>query len=113
MINRLIESVLANRLLVAAVAVLVMAAGICSYLHFPVDAFPDVSPNLVPVFTVTEGLAREEVEKYVTYPVESAMAGLPGVTEIRSLSNFGLSIVSVYFDDSMDLYSAASLAASA
>ena len=68
------------------------------------DAFPDISPNLVQVFTITEGLAPEEVEKYVTYPIEAAMTGLPGVRTIRSVSNFGLSVVNIYFEDSMDIY---------
>ena len=81
-----------------------MAAGWVSYRQLPVDAFPDVSPNLVQVFTVTEGLAPEEIEKYVTFPVEVAMNGLPGVEEIRSVSNFGLSVVNVYFEDDVDIY---------
>lgn len=85
-------------------AVLVMAAGYYTYRGLPVDAFPDVSPNLVQVFTETEGLAPEEIETYVTYPVEAAMNGLPGVVKVRSVSNFGLSVVNVYFEDGMDIY---------
>jgi len=104
MLDRLIQGVLSSRLLVVVLAVLVMAAGWASYLRLPVDAFPDVSPNLVQVFTVTEGLAPEEIEKYVTFPVEVAMNGLPGVEEIRSVSNFGLSVVNVYFEDDVDIY---------
>ena len=92
MINRLIEFGLRNRLLMLVVAGLVMGAGFYSYRGLPVDAFPDVSPNLVQVFTVTEGLAPEEIEKYVTYPIEAAMNGLPGVKNVRSVSNFGLSV---------------------
>ena len=75
----------------------------------PVDAFPDVTPVLVQVFTETEGLAAEEVEKYVTYPVEVAMNGLPRLKEIRSVSNFGLSVVNIYFEDGMDIYFARQL----
>ncbi len=104
MMNRLIHGVLYNRLLIMVLAVLVMAAGWGSYRQLPVDAFPDVSPNLVQVFTVTEGLAPEEIEKYVTFPVEVAMNGLPGIEEIRSVSNFGLSVVNVYFEDDIDIY---------
>lgn len=102
--KRLVEYALHARLLVVTMAVLLMAAGYWSYRQLPVDAFPDVSPNLVQVFTVTEGLAPEEIEKYVTYPVETAMNGLPGVENIRSVSNFGLSVVNVYFEDGMDIY---------
>lgn len=100
----LIELALHNRLLMVVLCVIVIAGGIYSYTLLPVDAFPDVSPNLVQVFTITEGLAPEEVEKYVTYPVEAAMTGLPGVEKVRSVSNFGLSVVNVYFKDGMDIY---------
>lgn len=92
-----------------AVAIVVMVAGFLSYQKLPIDAFPDVSPNLVQVFTVTEGLAPEEIEKYVTFPVETAMNGLPGIQKIRSVSNFGLSVVNIYFEDAMDLYFARQL----
>jgi len=104
MIERIIGFGLQNRLLLAVVALIVMAAGFYTYTQLPVDAFPDVSPNLVQVFTVTEGLAPEEIEKFVTYPVEAAMTGLPGVERVRSVSNFGLSVVNVYFEDKMDIY---------
>lgn len=104
MIDRLIDSSLKSRLLITVLAFLTVAAGYWSYRQLPVDAFPDVSPNLVQIFTVTEGLAPEEVEKYVTYPVEVAMTGLPGVEKVRSISNFGLSVVNVYFEDGMDMY---------
>ena len=109
MIERVIGFGLRNRLLIAVVAVLVMAGGYFMYTRLPVDAFPDVSPNLVQIFTVTEGLAPEEIEKFVTYPVEASMTGLPGVERIRSVSNFGLSVVNVYFKDNMDIYFARQL----
>ena len=64
---------------------------------------------LVQVFTITEGLAPEEVERYVTYPVEVTMNGLPHLKEIRSVSNFGLSVVNIYFKDGMDIYFARQL----
>ncbi len=104
MTDRLINGVLSSRLLIIVLTVMVMAAGWASYTELPVDAFPDVSPNLVQVFTLTEGLAPEEIEKYVTFPVEAAMNGLPGIVEIRSISNFGLSVVNVYFEDDIDIY---------
>ncbi|MCB2212183.1 CusA/CzcA family heavy metal efflux RND transporter [bacterium] len=109
MFNRIIRFALSNRLLIVVVGLLVMAAGWMAYQDLPVDAFPDVSPNLVQVFTVTEGLAPEEVETYITYPVETAMNGLPGITKIRSVSNFGLSVVNVYFEDDVDIYFARQL----
>ncbi len=102
--EKLIQVSLRSRLLILALAALVMGAGWLSYQRLPVDAFPDVSPSLVQVFTVTEGLAPEEIEQYVTYPIETAMNGLPNLEKIRSVSNFGLSVVNVYFEDGTDIY---------
>ncbi|AMV70615.1 RND family efflux pump inner membrane protein [Desulfuromonas sp. DDH964] len=107
--EKLIRFVLHSRLLMSVLGVLVLAAGWFSYKQLPVDAFPDVTPALVQVFTETEGLAPEEVEKYVTYPVETAMNGLPELKEIRSVSNFGLSVINVYFEDGTDVYFARQL----
>jgi len=107
--NRIIDFVLRNRLLISVIAVIIMAAGYLSYKQLPIDAFPDVSPTLVQVFTITEGLAPEEIEKYVTYPVETAMNGLPNLELIRSVSNFGLSVVNIYFEDGTDIYFARQL----
>jgi len=109
MIDQIINLSLRSRLLMLVLAVLVLAAGYRSYKALPVDAFPDVSPNLVQVFTITEGLAPEEIEMYVTYPVEAAMTGLPGIEKIRSVSNFGLSVVNIYFQDDVDIYFARQL----
>ena len=104
-----LEAILRQRLLVCIVTVGVLVAGFQSYRTLPVDAFPDVSPTLVQVFTETEGLAPEEVERYVTYPIEVAMNGLPGLKTIRSISNFGLSVINVYFEDQTDIYFARQL----
>jgi cobalt-zinc-cadmium resistance protein CzcA len=109
MINQIINLSLRSRLLMLVLALLVMIMGYRSYQALPVDAFPDVSPNLVQVFTITEGLAPEEVEMYVTYPVEAAMTGLPSINKIRSVSNFGLSVVNIYFQDEVDIYFARQL----
>src|SRR3569623_1406118 len=70
----------------------------------PIDAFPYVTPVHVNIYTESPGLAAEDVEQLLTFPVESGMAGLPAVTEIRSVSLFGLSYVSVYFEDDVDIY---------
>lgn len=107
--NKLIQFTLRNRLLMLVLGALIMGAGYYSYTTLPVDAFPDVSPSLVQVFTVTEGLAPQEVEQYVTYPIEAAMNGLPDVERIRSISNFGLSVVNIYFKDGTDIYFARQL----
>lgn len=107
--QHVIQFALRSRLLMVVLGALVLAAGYYSYRLLPVDAFPDVTPALVQVFTETEGLAPEEVERYVTYPVEVAMNGLPNLKEIRSVSNFGLSVVNVYFEDGTDIYFARQL----
>lgn len=93
-----------GRLLAAIAALALTIGGLLAFRALPVDAFPDPSPSLVQVFTETDGLSPEEVERYVTFPVETAMSGLPEVEEIRSVSNFGLSIVNVYFKDGTDVY---------
>ncbi|KMP11166.1 metal transporter [Candidatus Nitromaritima sp. SCGC AAA799-C22] len=100
----MIKFSLESRLIVIVLAVLAMASGYYSYKQLPVDAFPDVSPSLVQVFTETEGLSPEDVEKYVTYPIEAVMNGLPNLKKIRSVSNFGLSVVNIYFEDGTDIY---------
>tara|TARA_R110002072_G_scaffold276205_2_gene437923 strand:- start:13032 stop:16136 length:3105 start_codon:yes stop_codon:yes gene_type:complete len=109
MIDKLIDFSLHNRLLMVLFAIMIMIAGYRAYTQIPIDAFPDVSPNLVQVFTETEGLAPEEIEMYVTFPVEVAMTGLPGIDNVRSISNFGLSVVNVYFEDDVDIYFARQL----
>ncbi len=102
--KNVLELVLKKRLFLVFLSLAIMGAGIYSYKKLPVDAFPDVSPNLVQIFTETEGLAPEEIEKYVTFPIETAMTGLPGIEKIRSVSNFGLSVVNIYFKEGMDIY---------
>ncbi len=103
------NKLLQTRLLIVVFAVGVLAAGWASYRTLPVDAFPDVTPALVQVFTETQGLAPEEVERYVTYPIEVAMNGLPDLKQVRSISNFGLSVVNIYFNDGTDVYFARQL----
>ncbi len=107
--NTLLHFIFKNKLMVIVLGLLIMIAGYFSYTKLPVDAFPDVSPNLVQVFTVTDGLAPEEIETYVTFPVETVMNGLPGIEKIRSVSNFGLSVVNIYFEDELDIYFARQL----
>ncbi len=109
MIDRIVKKVVEAPLVMVVLGLLIMGAGFYSYRQLPVDAFPDVSPNLVQVFTETQGLAPEEIEKYVTYPIEVAMNGLPDLETVRSVSNFGLSVVNVYFKEGMDIYFARQL----
>lgn len=82
----------------------ITALGIYQYNQLPVDAFPDISPVMVPVFAEAHGMAPEEVERLITFPIESAMNGLPGVKQIKSTSAFGMAVVYVYFEDDTDIY---------
>ena len=109
MIDRILSFSLRNRMLVLLLALGVLGGGALALTKLPIDAFPDVSPVLVQVITVTPGLAPEEVEKLVTYPVEVSMNGMPGVSHTKSLSTFGLSQTSVYFKDDVNIYFARQL----
>jgi len=101
---RLIALALEYRFLVILATLLVVAIGVFSLQQLPIDAVPDITPNQVLVLTKAPSLSPLEVEQYLTFPVESAMSGLPGVIDIHSISKYGLSYVAVYFRDDMDVY---------
>ena len=103
-LNRIFEFSLRNRFLVLVFAALIVGVGIHSLGRLPIDAVPDVTPNQVQILTNAPGLGPVEVERFITFPVETAMSGLPGIEIIRSVSRFGLSAVTVYFDEGMDIY---------
>jgi len=109
MITKVINFSLTHKLLVILAVLGVCAAGAVSLSKMPIDAFPDISPNLVQVFAELEGMAAEEVEQFVTRPVEVAMRGIPGVKKIRSISSLGLATVNIYFEDDIDIYLARQL----
>ncbi len=102
--TRLINLSLRYRMLMVLAILFVTALGIQQYTQLPVDAFPDVSPVMVPIFTEADGMAPQEIERLITFPVESTMNGLPGVHHIQSTSAFGMSVVYVYFNDDVDMY---------
>ncbi len=104
MLNKLVEISLRYKFLVIVSFMVVAFLGWRAVNSISIDAFPDVTPVQVNVYTEAAGLAAEDIEQLLTFPVESGMAGLPGVQEIRSVSLFGLSYVSVYFEDGMDIY---------
>ncbi|MCE7932460.1 MAG: efflux RND transporter permease subunit, partial [Xanthomonadales bacterium PRO6] len=109
MLNALVEVSLRYKVLILIVFLVVGFLGMRAVTTVPIDAFPDVTPAQVNIYTESPGLAAEDVEQLLTFPVESAMAGLPKVQEIRSVSLFGLSYVAVYFEDDMDIYFARQL----
>jgi cobalt-zinc-cadmium resistance protein CzcA len=109
MLNALITWSLRHRFLVIALTVAVAIAGAYSALHLPVDAFPDTTPVQVQINTVAPALSPLEIEQQITFPVEQALGGLKGLEEVRSLSKFGLSQVTVIFEDGTSIYFARQL----
>lgn len=102
--NKLVEFSLKNRFLIVIFASLAAGIGFWAMQVLPIDAVPDITPNQVVILTTSPGLGPVEVERLITFPVETAMSGLPGITEIRSVSRFGLSSVTIFFEEGMDLY---------
>ena len=104
MTDNLIAYFYRERLVVTVASIVIVASGIFALYNLNVDAFPDVTPVQVEVDTEAEGLAPQEVEQLVTFPIENVMNGIPGVTRVQSISKFGLSVVTIYFRDDVDVY---------
>jgi heavy metal efflux system protein len=103
-VERIIAFSIHNKLIVLLFTGILVAFGIFSMVNLPIGAVPDITNNQVQVITVSRNLATEEIEQFITYPIELEMANLPGVQEIRSISKFGLSVVTIVFDDAMGTY---------
>jgi cobalt-zinc-cadmium resistance protein CzcA len=111
MIERLIDFSIRNRALVIFAVLLMAAVGLRSAQQLPIDAVPDVTNIQVQVLTTAPALGPLEVEKFITFPVETVMSGLPRLAELRSLSKFGLSSVTIVFEEGTDIYFARQLVA--
>ncbi|WP_339748456.1 CusA/CzcA family heavy metal efflux RND transporter [uncultured Rubinisphaera sp.] len=109
MLTKIIELSLVNRGLVIILTLLMALAGLYSALHLPIDAVPDMTNVQVQVVTDAGSLSPVEVERYVTYPVENTMGGLPDVEELRSVSKFGISVVTIVFKEGTEIYRARQL----
>ena len=109
MIDTIIDFALKQRVLVIAMTILTGAIGVYSLNNIPIDAFPDVTNIQVQVIAEAPGFSPVEVEKLVTFPIEVAMNGLPRLTEVRSISKYGLAVVTVVFEDGVNIYFARQL----
>ncbi len=104
MLERIIDFSIKNKLIVILFTLTIAAFGLFSVLHIPVGAVPDITNNQVQVITTSANLSTQEIEQFITAPVEMEMANLPGVKEIRSISKFGISLVTIVFNDRMGTY---------
>src|SRR5574343_70619 len=109
MLKSLIRAALSQRLLVLVVSVVLVGFGVRAAMRLSVDAFPDVTNVQVQVATEVPGRSPEEVERFVTVPIEISMTGLPGLTEMRSLNRNGISLITLVFTDSTDVFFARQL----
>jgi cobalt-zinc-cadmium resistance protein CzcA len=106
MIESIIHFAVRQKLIIVLGVIGLVAGGIYSIQQLPIDAVPDITNNQVQIVTVSNNLAPQEVEQFITYPVEVAMANIPNVVEIRSISRFGLSVVTVVFEDHVPILEA-------
>jgi len=109
MINKILDFSLKNRLIIGLLTLAMIAWGIYNFFNLPIDAVPDITNNQVQVITTSPSLAPQEVEQFITFPVEMAMANIQDIVEIRSISRFGLSVVTIVFKDRVDTYLARQL----
>ncbi|MCU7522607.1 MAG: efflux RND transporter permease subunit [Ignavibacteria bacterium] len=109
MLEKIIKFCLERKALIISAAAIIIAAGIYSYMKLPVDAFPDVTNIQVEIVSEAPGLSALEIERFVTYPVEMAMRGIPGLEQMRSQTKFGISVVTIVFKDNVDIYFARQL----
>ncbi len=109
MIERIMHLALHNRLLILLLVVLIIGLGALAFKTLPIDAFPDVTNIQVEIISTAPGLSPLEIEKFVTYPIEMSMRGLPKLQLMRSITKYGLSVVTLVFHDNVDVYFARQL----
>ena len=109
MIYKIIQFSIKHKLIIAFMTLALIVWGVWSAGKLPIDAVPDITNNQVQVITLTPTLAAQETEQFVTYPIEQSLTNLPDLEELRSISRFGLSVVTVVFKDDMDIYFARQL----
>jgi cobalt-zinc-cadmium resistance protein CzcA len=109
MLNKIIRFSIKNKLIIIVMTLALVVWGVWSATRLSIDAVPDITNNQVQVITTAPTLATQEVEQFITYPIEQSLANIPDLVEIRSISRFGLSVVTVVFEDNIDIYFARQL----
>ena len=109
MLNAIIKFSIRNKIIIGLFTLIWIIWGIWSAFHIPIDANPDITNNQVQIITSSPALATQEVEQFVTYPIEQKLTNLPDLVELRSISRFGLSVVTAVFDDDVNIYFARQL----
>ncbi|MEO5948167.1 MAG: efflux RND transporter permease subunit, partial [Chitinophagaceae bacterium] len=109
MLNKIIQFSIKNKLVIGLMTLTLIIWGIWSATRLPIDALPDITDNQVQIITQSPTLAAQEVEQFVTYPIEKTMANLPDIVEMRSFSRFGLSVITIVFEEHVNIYFARQL----
>lgn len=109
MLDNIIKFSIKNKLVIGIMTLLLIIWGVWSATKLPIDAVPDITNNQVQIITVCPTLAGQEVEQLVTFPIEQSIANIPDLEETRSISRFGLSVITVVFKDNVDIYFARQL----
>lgn len=108
MLEKIIHFSIKNKFIIGLFTLALIAWGAYAVTQLPIDAVPDITNNQVQIITVSPSNGAEDIERFVTFPVEQTMATIPGIEEVRSFSRFGLSVVTVVFKDNIDVYFARS-----
>jgi len=104
MIDKIIAFSIKQKMVVGFCVLILILAGIFSAVQLPIDAVPDITNNQIQVITSSPTLSASEIERFITYPIEISMKSIPDVVELRSISKFGISVVTIVFEDNVDIY---------
>src|SRR5215216_7242203 len=104
MLDKIIQFSIKNKLIIGLFVLALIGYGIYEVKKLPIDAVPDITDNQVQVITITPSLGAPDVERLITFPIEQVNSNIPGLKQIRSFSRFGLSVVTIVFNDDVDIY---------
>src|SRR5215216_301801 len=104
MLKQIIHFSIKNKLIIGLFTIGLIAWGVYQSTHLPIDALPDITDNQVQVITVSPSLGAPDIERLVTFPIEQAVSNIPGLKQVRSFSRFGLSLITIVFNDETEIY---------